>query len=178
MLPPAADQPFCFPLQNGAHGDTQSNLPPSSGRDAELCPGGKKGCETQSSGGKERPERVYASSELTLAACNSGSSCLMTFSGLYASKPISPEISHPQEMHHPPGRCPSDRSLCWLRGARISSSLWMQEVDPDLPSSGRAGLALLVPGMGSAQLCSQPMLWHCWSSKPTALGREGRLTHT
>lgn len=68
VLPGAADRPFCFPHQNGARGDTRSDLPPSSGRDAEPCPGGKRGCEIQSSGGKERPERVCASSELALAA--------------------------------------------------------------------------------------------------------------
>lgn len=54
VLPRAATRPFCFLLRNGAHGDTRSNLSPSSGRDVEPCPGGKRGCEMQSSGGQTR----------------------------------------------------------------------------------------------------------------------------
>lgn len=43
-----------FSSATGAHGDTRSNLCPSSGREVAPCPGGKRGCEMQSSGGDTR----------------------------------------------------------------------------------------------------------------------------
>lgn len=55
----------------------------------------------------------------------------------------------------------------------------MQEEDTPQVGESRTGPSFVPIGHGngvsSVQLCSQPMPRHCWSSKPTVLGRVGWL---
>lgn len=105
--------------------DTWSNLPSSSGRDAEPCPGGERGRAQEERNDQDGCVPVQ---NLLWWPVKCGSPCLRISSALCAPKPISPEMSHYSRDAQLPRKVSFQQVPVLV--VRNSSSLGMQEEDP------------------------------------------------